>query len=266
EDRVAQLLAIHLLRFEALGIDIDAEAREDRIFQSFEVPVVDVLFGWTVPFEDVAENPGDVVLNDEILLVEAFEQTAAQSVDGFALLVHDVVILQQVFAGFEVLAFDGLLRGFDSARDHARFDRNTFLHAEALQQLGNPLLGKNPHQIVFERKIEARRTGIALTASASAELIVDAPCFMAFGAENVQPARLDRFLVLLVSVRLVARKDLVPLIGRNRELIAGVVPNRAVRIVGLGFDLALRRANRLRDSFLHAFLLGHEFGVTAEQN
>ena len=34
----------------------------------------------------------------------------------------------------------------------------------------------------------------------------------------------------------------------------------------VGFDFALRGADRLRDSLLHAFLFGHEFGIAAEQN
>src|SRR5208337_2901987 len=116
----------------------------------------------------------------------------------------------------------------------------------------------------FERKVEARRARVALTSSPPAELIVNAARFMAFGAEDVQPAGLDHFAMFPVGVGLVACKNLVPLIGRNRELIARVVPNRAVGIVDLGFDLALRGADRLRNSLLHALLLGHEFGVAAK--
>src|ERR1700687_3602869 len=171
-----------------------------------------------------------------------------------------------MFAGFEILAFDGFLRSFDSARDHARFDGNTFFHAKALQQVRNPLLGEDPHEGVWERKRDARRAGVALTARASAKLICIAARLVAFRAEDVQPARLDHFLVLTIGVYFVASKNLVPLIGRNRVLVAGVVPNRAVGIVDIGFDLALRGADRLRDSLLHALLLGHEFGITAKQN
>jgi len=40
-----------------------------------------------------------------------------------------------------------------------------------LQQVGNPLLGEDPHEVVFERKIKARRAGVALTTGATAELI-----------------------------------------------------------------------------------------------
>ena len=51
------------------------------------------------------------------LLVLAFEQRAAHAVDGLALLVHDVVVFEQVFAGGEVLRFHGLLRGGDALGD-----------------------------------------------------------------------------------------------------------------------------------------------------
>ncbi len=100
--------------------------------------------------DEIAEDTGNVVFDDEIFLVEAFEQTAAQAVDGDALLVHDVVVLEQVFAGFEVLAFDRLLRGLDATRNHPRFDRHAFFHAEALKQVRDPLLGEDAHQVVFK--------------------------------------------------------------------------------------------------------------------
>src|SRR6266403_1651768 len=114
--------------------------------------------------------------------------------------------------------------------------------------------------------MEARGAGVALAASAPAELIVNAARLVAFRAEDVQPARLDHFLVLAVCVVFVASKNLVPLIGWNCELIAGVVPDSAVGIVNLGFDLALRGADRLRDALLYAFLLGHKLGIAAKQN
>ena len=151
-------------------------------------------FGRTELLHHVAENAGNVVLDDEVFLVEAFEQPAAQAIDGFALLVHHVVVFEQVFAGLEVLAFDGLLRGFDAPRDHARLDRHAFFHAKPLQQVRHPLLGEDAHQVVFEREIETRGTRIALAAGASAKLVVDAARFVALGAENVQAAGRDDFL------------------------------------------------------------------------
>ena len=42
-----------------------------------------------------------------------FEDVPAQPVDGDALLVHHVVVLEEVFADGEVLSFDLLLRSLD---------------------------------------------------------------------------------------------------------------------------------------------------------
>ena len=83
----------------------------------------------------IAENAGHVVFEDQFFLIHALEQLAAQAVDGLALLVHDVVIFEQMFAGFEILRFDGLLRGGDSAGDQSRLDGNAFFHAQTLQQV-----------------------------------------------------------------------------------------------------------------------------------
>ena len=135
KDGVAHFLAIHLLRLKALSVDIHPEAREDCVLQGFEVPVGFVLFRRTVPLQNIAENPGDVILDDEIFLVESFEQSTAQAIDRFALLVHDVVIFEQMFASFEVLPFDGFLRNFNATRDHARFNGNPFFHSKALQKV-----------------------------------------------------------------------------------------------------------------------------------
>ena len=64
-------------------------------------------------------------LDDALLLILAFEQRAAHAVDGLALLVHHVVVFEQVFAGCEVLRFDGLLRGRDALGDQLRLSIGT---------------------------------------------------------------------------------------------------------------------------------------------
>src|ERR1035438_6997535 len=69
-----------------------------------------------------------------------------------------------------------------------------------------------------------------------------------------------------VGVGFVARKDFVPLVGWNRVFGSGVIPGGAVGIVDDVFDFSLGGADWLRDSLLHTFLLGHEFGIAAEQN
>ena len=89
---------------------------------------------------------------------------------------------------------------------------------------------------------------------------------MTFGAEDVQASEGGDFVVLFVSLLLVALEDFVPLLGGNYKLIAGVIPDRAFAIVNFGVNLSLGGTQRLREPFLHAFLLGHELGVAAKQN
>ena len=129
----------------------------------------------------------------------AFEDLAAQRVDTLALLVHHVVVFEQVLADREVLRFDLLLRALDGARHHAVLDRHAFFHAEALHQAGDAIRAEDAHQVVFERQEEARRARVALASGAAAQLVVDAPRFVALGADDVQAAEVDDFLVLLFA-------------------------------------------------------------------
>ena len=55
---------------------------------------------------------------------------AAQRVDVLALLVHHVVVLEEVLADGEVLRLDLLLRALDRLGDHPVLDRDAFFHAE----------------------------------------------------------------------------------------------------------------------------------------
>ena len=106
---------------------VNAEAVPELGAQTFLIPFVGVL----VLGAEGADQPTDHAVHgvpDLFLLVLPFEQRATQPVDGLALLVHDVVVLEQVFAGLEVLGFPGLLRGLDALRDQLRLDGDALLH------------------------------------------------------------------------------------------------------------------------------------------
>src|SRR5579863_644765 len=189
-----------------------------------------------------------------------------QAVNRRALLVHHIVIFEQVFAGFEVLALNRLLRFFNPPRDQPRLDGNPLFHAQTLQQIRDPLLGEDAHQIVFEGKIETGRSGIALASGAPAKLVIDAPGLVALGAEDVQSAGGNDFIVLFVSLLFITIQDFRPLGGGDYVLVATVVPDRTLAVVHYGLYLALGGAQRLCDSFLHAFHFGREFRISTEQN
>ena len=128
-----------------------------------------------------------------------------------------------MFAGFEVLTLDGLLRSFDFAANEFRFDRNALFHAETLQQLRHPLLGEDAHEVVFQRQIETRGARIALAACASAKLVVDSAGLVTLGAENVKAPRCDNLVMLLIRLSFVASQSLGPLVRRHSVFVTVVV-------------------------------------------
>ena len=108
-------------------------------------------------------------------LIGLFHQLAAQTVNRLALLIHDVVILEQVFARFKVSPFYRLLRRLNAFGNHLRLDGNTFLHPQTLHQCLDLVTGKDAHQVVFERKEKARRARVSLAPGTTAELIINPP-------------------------------------------------------------------------------------------
>ena len=88
--------------------------------------------GRAVLVHEIAENACNIIFKNDFFLIDSFKQLAAQAINCFALLVHYVVVFENMFAGFEVLGFDGLLGSFDSPGDQARLDGNAFFHAQPL--------------------------------------------------------------------------------------------------------------------------------------
>ena len=153
----------------------------------------------------------------------ALEQLTSQRVDALALLVHDVVVLEQMFADGEVLRLDLLLRARDGVGHHLVLDGDAFLHAEPLHQAGDAIGAEDAHQVVFERQIEAGRPGIALPAGAAAQLVVDAARLVPLGGDDVQAAEVDDLFVLGVGLLLERGVDALVRLARHAVEMVDVV-------------------------------------------
>ena len=129
--------------------------------------------------------------------VLALEDAAALVVDDHALLVHHLVVLEDVLADLEVLLLDLRLRALDRAGDHLRLDRHVVGQVQPGQQRLQGRAVEAPHQLVAQRQVEPGLARVALAAGAAAQLVVDAPGFVALGAEHVEPADGDDVLGLL---------------------------------------------------------------------
>ena len=111
-----------------------------------------------------------------------------------ALVVHDVVVFEDVLAHVEVARLDLLLRLLQRLVDPGMDDRLVLLEAELAQHRIHAVRPEDAHQIVLQRQEEFRAARIALAAGAAAQLIVDAAALVPLGADDVEAAGGDRLL------------------------------------------------------------------------
>ena len=117
------------------------------------------------------------------------DDLVAEAVDDFALLVHHVVVFERALADLEVVLLDALLGLADGAVEQRVLQLLAFFEAHLLHVLDDLVRAEQAHQIVFERDEEVRGAGVALARAAAAQLAVDAARLVAFGADDVQAAR-----------------------------------------------------------------------------
>ena len=89
----------------------------------------------------------------EILVLE---DLVPQLVDILALVVRDVVVLEQLLADIEVMRFNLALRALDRARHQRVLDRLTLGHLQPFHDALDALAGKNSQQRIVERQVKAR--------------------------------------------------------------------------------------------------------------
>ena len=142
-------------------------------------------------------------------------------------------------------------------------DRHAFFHAQPLHQPRNPLGPENPHQIVFEREIEARRARIPLAARAAAQLVVDAARLVALGPDDVESALPDDAVVL--GVGLLLEFLVAPLVIGARDAVEALEMEEIHELVVVD-ELLLALGQPLGNLIGQRPLAGHEFGVAAEEN
>ena len=92
----------------------------------------------------------------------------ALCVNYLTLLVHYVIILDQVFAYVKVMRLNFLLRILNRLGDHAVRDCFAFFNFQQVHDLGHAFRSENAKQVIFQRQIELGRTRIALTAGTAA--------------------------------------------------------------------------------------------------
>src|SRR5438874_6532719 len=191
--------------------------------------------------DGIFDRLADPVL-DLLPEIRALEDFAALAVDDLALLVHDVVVLDQVAAGVEVVPLHLGLGALDLSRNQPRLDRLVVGDAQHVHHAPDALTAKDPHQVVVQRQEEARRSRVTLTAGAAAELIVDAAALVPLGADDMQSAAVRHAR---------AEHDIRAAAGhvggdRHRAGLAGIGDDQRLALVLLGVEHLVRDSTLLQ--------------------
>ncbi len=102
------------------------------------------------------------MLKDQVLDIPAFENSLPCSVELVPLVIHHLVVLEDVLANEKVPLLHLPLRPTHGLAEHGMFDRVTFLHAKSAEKFQCRRPGEHLHQWIFETQEEARRPTITL--------------------------------------------------------------------------------------------------------
>src|SRR5579885_2871829 len=154
-----------------------------------DLPVVKVRFGGG-ELRDFFDDNFLHEVHEFVAHVFGVNDFVAEAVDDFTLLVHHIVVFERAFADLEVVLLDFFLGAFDGAVQPGMGQFIALLEAHFLHPLADAVRAEEAHQVVFERNEKVRRAGVALAGAATAQLAVNAPRFVAFGAQDVQATQL----------------------------------------------------------------------------
>ena len=207
-------------------------------------------------FDFLAQQFGDVFAE-----VVFDEDAVALTVDFGALLVEDVVVFQGVFPLVEVEAFDAGLGLFDDAVDEGVFEGHHVVHAEAPHDAIQLVAAEAPHQFVFQREEKAGRAGVALAGGTTAQLVVDAPRFVAFRADDVQPAKFPHLVHFFDMVEEEADFGIINAVLFGLQAFERLVLGVEVHVVRVGEACAFEHTHYRAADFFGQFAA--EFDVDA---
>ena len=104
--------------------------------------------------------------------------------------VHDIVVLHHIFTLVKVKALNFFLGRFKATGNHTVFNRHIFVNLQPVEYFANPFCSKYAHKVVFGAHIKLGCSRVALSASATTQLVVYAARFMSFATNHEQSTEL----------------------------------------------------------------------------
>ena len=176
---------------------------EQGLIQTDQIPVVLILIVANQAVYHIFNGIGEHLI-DGVTHTLAIQYPAALRVDDLTLLIHNLVILQQILTNTEVVALNLLLSLLDGIGKHLMLNLLIFRHAQGVENAHQTLGSEEAHQIVLQRNVETGFSRISLTSGTSSQLIVNTAGLVALGTDNLQSACFLRVLVQL-NIRTTAR-------------------------------------------------------------
>ncbi len=175
---------------------VNAQLVDDLRIKPFGVPLISIGFGRHMHIDQIVDHLMAHV-GGNVRQVIRRHDLAPLAKDHPALIVHHIVKLQDVLALVKIAGLNLGLGAFQRFVYPRVNDRLALLETQRRQHLFKPIRPEYAHQIIFEAQIEHGAPRIALAARAAAQLVVDAPAFVALGGHHVQPPRLDHLFLFL---------------------------------------------------------------------
>ncbi len=133
---------------------IEIEIVSQTLFQAGNIPHFFQRLRWNVGIDGGFQHIfADTV--DGFADVRNIKQLITLTVDSTALIVSNVIVFQQLLTNIKVTAFHFALRIGNRFGHPWVFNRFTWLHTQFTHHVRNAIGGKNTHQRIFHRQIEA---------------------------------------------------------------------------------------------------------------
>ena len=183
-EHMLQLIPVLLLSDALRRNGLQGNGPKQSLVQAHQIPVRLLLIVSNQAVHHVLHRIRNHLI-DSVAHALAIQHPAPLAIDNLALLVHDLVILQQVLTNAEVVALDLLLRLLNGVRQHLMLNLLILRHAQRVEHSHQTLGAEETHQVVLQGNIETGLARVALTSGTAAQLVVDTSGLMALRTDDL---------------------------------------------------------------------------------
>ena len=154
-------------------------------------------------------------------------------VDGLSLLVHYVIVHEELAPYIEVELFHPFLRRLYGLGQQSMLDIFALLESELFHEPAYPVGAEEAEKIILEGKVKGAAPGIPLAAASAPKLVVYAPGFVPLRADDLETSKIDDRGMLPVALLFPVGEDLrksLPVGGEVHPLLPGLLLGQEDRV------------------------------------